>query len=118
MRNKLQDIKLHNQTDMGMVPKKGYLCAFPPFFMIVKVLKKVREDGSTGIFFVLFWTSQPWFLEFKRLIIPNTIILEPSEELLNSACRKVIYALLSTLTLVSEVFCEGCSSKRTYRMTL
>ena len=119
--------------------KEEFWYAFPPFSLIIKVLKKVREEGSTGILVVPFWTTQPWFPEFKRLLISNTITFEPSEKLLNSPafdmvicssasrhkqeeevnspCRKVIHPLSSTLTPVSGVVSGGHSSKRTWRRT-
>ena len=80
--------------------KQEFWYSFPPFSLIPRVLKKVREESSTGILVVPFWTTQPWYPEFKNLLISDTIFLKPSTKLLISPCRKIIHPLASTLTLV------------------
>lgn len=83
--------------------KGEFWYAFPPFSLIARLLKKVREEGSTGILVVPYWTGQPWFPEFKRLLISNLIHWQPSNNLLLSPCRKMVHPMASSLTLVSGI---------------
>lgn len=48
--------------------------AFPPFSMILKVLRKISREEATGIEVVPLWTSQPWFPLYKSLIISETLV--------------------------------------------
>ena len=97
--------------------KQEFWYAFPPFSLIPRVLKKVKEDSSTGIFVVPFWTVQPWYPEFKNLLISDTIFLKPSTKLLISPCRKIIHPLAPTLTLVSGIVLGKLLRQRTWKMT-
>lgn len=78
--------------------------AFPPFSLISKVLKKVREEGSTGILIVPYWAGQPWFPDFED-IVKERISFPPSTKLLLSPCRKITHPLSTSLTLVAGIVC-------------
>lgn len=71
-----------NAFPVGWKRLKFY--AFPPFFIILKVLRKIQEDQANCIVLVPLYTSQPWFpfsmlirhtLNFKR---NQTLLLSPN----------------------------------------
>ena len=97
--------------------KTEFWYAFPPFCLISKVLKKVRDEGSTGILVFPHWTSQPCFPEFHRLLVSGTIEFGPSSHLLLSPCRKISHPLAPSLILVSGIVSGRRSKNRTWRMT-
>lgn len=61
--------------------------AFPPFSMILKVLKKLVLDKAEGIVVVPFWPTQPWFPRFQQLVDSQVLKLGPTPDLLNSPFR-------------------------------
>ena len=75
--------------------------AFPPFSMINKVIKKIKEDQTEGILVAPFW--QAWFPDFKRLIVSDVIEFSPSINLLNSPYRKMSHSLSGQLHLIAAV---------------
>ena len=95
--------------------KEEFWYAFPPFVLIPRVLKKVREENSTGIIVVPLWIVQPWYPEFKQLLFSKLIVFKPSTNLLVSPCRKLTHPLASDLTLVSGVLSGRALRKRTWK---
>lgn len=91
--------------------------AFPPFSLISRVLKKIREEGSRGIIIVPYWPSQPWFPNFLQLLISEMVYLNPSESLLLSPCRNLVHPLSSKLTLVSGIVCGYTIRNKTLKRT-
>ena len=75
--------------------------AFPPFSLITKVLKKIREDKATGILIVPFWQTQPWYPIFLEMLIDNPIVFNPSSSLLLSSCREKQHPLSHQLSLIA-----------------
>lgn len=61
-----------------------YFYGFPPFAIILKTLRKIIHDKATGILVVPLWPSQPWFPQFKRLLVSKYILLKPSQHLIIS----------------------------------
>ena len=80
-----------------------YWYAFPPFALITKILKKIRDDNAKGILVVPLWPGQPWYPEFKRLLVGHLLEFKPSNRLLLSPCRKVTHPLTSQLSLIAGV---------------
>lgn len=85
--------------------------AFPPFSLITKIIKKIRDEGSRGILVVPLWTVQPWFPEFKKLLVSEMMVFNPSIHLLISPCRKFIHPLSDNLSLACGIL-SGRRSKR------
>lgn len=83
----------------------------PPFSLIPRVLRKIREDEARGIVVAPLWPTQAWFPEFERMLLKDPIILGPSNDLLLSPCRKIQHPLASQLSLIVGVLC-GKPSQR------
>jgi len=66
-----------------------YFYAFPPFILILKVLRKIITDKARGVIVVPWWPAQPWFLLFNRLITDRPIKFEPNINMLSSPFRDV-----------------------------
>ncbi|XP_039305200.1 uncharacterized protein LOC120357772 [Solenopsis invicta] len=83
-----------------------FFYAFPPFALIPKVLKKIRNDNARGILVIPNWPSQAWFSQCIQMFESKPIIFKPSFNLLSSSNRAP-YPLWSQLSLVG-----GISSNR------
>ena len=51
----------------------GY--AFPPFCLIGRCLKKVREDKASLVLVAPVWRSQPWYPAFLELLVDFPLML-------------------------------------------
>ncbi|XP_063366186.1 uncharacterized protein LOC134654648 isoform X1 [Cydia amplana] len=80
--------------------EKEHFYAFPPFAVILPVLRKIINDKATGIVVVPNWPTQAWYPMFTSLLCESPIILEPSTDLLLSPCRSRIHPLSHKLSLV------------------
>lgn len=94
--------------------KNEFWYAFPPFALIPKILKKITSEGSSGILVVPYWTNQPWFPKFKKLLVSDLFTLNPSNELLLSPCRKRSHHLAEHLTLAYGILSSKYTRKRTW----
>ena len=56
--------------------------AFPPCSILGKVLAKVQQDGATGKWMTLFWSTQLWFPQLLELLIDHPRMLQPRKDLL------------------------------------
>ena len=59
---------------------EGY--AFPPFCLIGRCIKKIREDGATLIMVAPVWRSQPWYPALLELLVDFPLILPGIQMLL------------------------------------
>ena len=59
---------------------KGY--AFPPFFLIGPVLKKVSQDKADLVLVAPVWQAQPWWPALLNLLIRNPTMIPNSKHLL------------------------------------
>ena len=91
---------------------KFFWYAFPPFSLIAKILRKVREDESTGILVVPDWPSQSWYTTFLEMIVGNPLIFKHSDSLLLSPFRDQIHPLSKHLTLIAGVISGKNIKKR------
>lgn len=66
-----------------------YFYAFPPFALILRVLRKIISDRAEGVVVVPWWSSQPWFPLFNRLVVQGPILFEPNIKMLSSPFREV-----------------------------
>lgn len=65
-----------------------FFYAFPPFAIILKVLRKIIDYRATGIIVVPNWPSQAWYPLFRSLLISDEIIFTPRIDLLISSNRE------------------------------
>lgn len=77
-----------------------FFYAFPPFSMILRVIRKIIDDRAEGILVVPLWPTQVWFPLFKRCSVGEVLIFKPSPDLLLSPFREP-HPLASCLTLVA-----------------
>lgn len=73
--------------------------AFPPFSIILRVLKKIRAEGSKGIVVVPKWPAQAWYPVYMRMLNSEPLYLKPNKYLLCSIDRKP-HPLWKRITLV------------------
>ncbi|XP_051169295.1 uncharacterized protein LOC127286759 [Leptopilina boulardi] len=92
--------------------RNDFWFAFPPFSLITRILKKIRDEGSRGILVVPLWKVQPWFPVFKQLLISEMIVFNPSKHLLLSPCRKISHPLSDNLSLACGIVSGKRSRKR------
>ena len=59
---------------VGLSPNKLYY-AFPPFSLIARFLKKIKEDQIETILVFPFWPSQSWFPVLLNMLISPVVIL-------------------------------------------
>ena len=90
---------------------------FPPFSLIPRILKKVKEEASTGILVVPLWKTQAWFPEFQNLLVSNIISWNPLPNLLISPCRQIHHPLSTSLTLAAGIVSGRHTRKRTWMRT-
>lgn len=75
--------------------------AFPPFSIITKVIKKIKDDKAEGILIVPHWPTQVWFPAFQKLSIGDWVWLEADLNHSISPCRSRHHPLAAKLTLVA-----------------
>ena len=90
------------QIDAFTFDWSGYnFYAFPPFAVIIKVLKKIKAEKSSGIVVVPNWPNQPWYPLFYELLIDQLLIFKPNPSLLLSPCRSKTHPRAQTLELMA-----------------
>lgn len=80
-----------------------FFYAFPPFALILRMLRKIIEEKSEGIVVVPCWPAQPWFPLFKKLIVGNPITFDPDDKLLLSPYSRSPHPLAQNLSLIVAV---------------
>lgn len=80
-----------------------FFYAFPPFALILRLLRKMINDRAKGIVVVPHWPSQPWFPLFKSLLFSDTITFKPSDYLLKSYFWNVKHPLAGQLSLTAGI---------------
>ena len=80
-----------------------FFYAFPPFGLVMKVLKKIVNEGGRGIVVVPKWESQPWYPLFLSCIQKPYITFKPNRNLLISPYNSRPHPLYRNLTLIVGV---------------
>ena len=73
---------------------------FPPFSIILRVLRKIKIGHSIEIMIVPHWPMVRWFPLLLSMLMKPSIYLQPNESLLISSDRKP-HPLWNQLTLVA-----------------
>lgn len=66
-----------------------YFYAFPPFSLILWVLRKVITDKAEGVLVVPWWPAQPWFPLLNRLSMDRPILFDPDPNMLSTPFKDV-----------------------------
>ena len=74
------------KTDALQMEWKGEIpYAFPPFCLIGRVLKKVKNDKVTMILITPTWPNQPWYPTLLEMSMEKPILLPPMPNLCRSS---------------------------------
>ena len=57
--------------------------AFPPFSVLPRVIKKIREDRATGLLIAPKWPTQPWYPSLMQMLVCKPFIARRSRNLLH-----------------------------------
>lgn len=74
--------------------------AFPPFCLILKMLRKIINDKAEGIVVIPNWPTQSWYPLYQRIKISEEIIFSPNKHLLVSLFRSH-HSLHKSLELIA-----------------
>lgn len=66
---------------------RWFFYAFPPFAIILRVLRKLKDDRARGIVIVPYWPAQVWFPVFTAMLDCEPIYFKPNVNLLRSLNR-------------------------------
>ena len=56
---------------------ESYVYIFPPFILISRILKKIREDKTPKVLMIVpNWSVAPWFPMMKKMCIHPPVLLE------------------------------------------
>lgn len=72
---------------------------FPPFNLVLRVLKKIKSDKAKAIVVVPFWECQPWFPVYMSMLITRPLILNPKPNLLSFGSQR--HPMSHTLSLMA-----------------
>ena len=59
--------------------------AFPPFILIARCLRKVREEKATFCLVTPKWTTQPWYAQALEMSVQPPILIPPTHNNLRSS---------------------------------
>ena len=80
--------------------------AFPPLSIVLKTLRKIREDKATGILVMPDWPTQSWWPYLTSMLIAQPVNLPRTSKLLYLPAEpKRIHPLSRTMNLL---FCQVC----------
>ena len=82
--------------------EKMYFYAFPPFSIILKMLRKIKRYKAQGIVVVPSWPAQPWYPLFCRMLRNDSIKLKPNKNLL-IFCNRQYHPLRRSLSLEAGI---------------
>lgn len=90
-----------------------YFYAFPPFALVLRVIRKIIDDRAEGVLLVPYWPTQVWYPLFLDLLIEKPLFLGPHVNLLTCPFRRT-HPLSKSLILVAgklsgELFKEEAS---------
>lgn len=89
-----------------------YFYAFPPFSIILKVLRKIIQEKARGIIVVPVWPTQPWFPIFKALLVSDTVLFSPDDN--SITFDSSVPRLCTSLSLVAGVLYGGHFQNEAY----
>ncbi|CAL8112964.1 unnamed protein product [Orchesella dallaii] len=84
--------------------KGNLLYAFPPFALIPKVLRKIRDEKATVVVVVPNWSSQPWFPMYMSMKVSEILRMGPDKKLLTCPLSRQNHPMKS-MQLLAAVLC-------------
>ena len=84
--------------------------AFPPFSILLHVIKKIEYDGATGILIVPNWPTQVWFPLLRRLLLAEPLMLQWHNDIVTLPFRPGPHPLGHKLHLMACLLCGVRSS--------
>ena len=84
--------------------------AFPPFSILLHVIKKIEYDGATGILIVPNWPTQVWFPLLRRLLLAEPLMLHWRNDIVTLPFRPGPHPLGHKLHLMACLLCGVRSS--------
>lgn len=95
--------------------KKYFFYAFPPFIVILRVLRKIIDDSAEGIVVKPLWPAQPWYPRFYSMMISEPIYFKPSPKLLISLDKQP-HPLWKKITLIAGVLSGKHFAEKGYQI--
>ncbi|XP_008556227.1 uncharacterized protein LOC103577389 [Microplitis demolitor] len=86
--------------------------AFPPFSLILRVLRKIVTDQACGVVVVSDWSTQPWYPLWLSLLLGPSVMFKPDDQLFLSPCRKVQHPLAGKLTMLAGLLSARPSDRK------
>ncbi len=80
-----------------------FFYAFPPFTLIVKVLRKIYDDKARGIVVVPNWGTQAWFPMYNKLCVSEKVYLRKGDFCLLFPYNNRSHPLEKSIVLVAAV---------------
>ena len=74
---------------------------FPPFSILNRCLRKMREDKAEGIMIAPLWPTQVWFTDLMSMVIDAPVIIKPSKSLLKLPHTQTVHPLWNQMTLIA-----------------
>ena len=75
--------------------------AFPPFNILLQVIKKIKYDGAKGILIVPNWPTQAWFPLLRRLLLAEPMRLTWQNDLVTLQFRQGQHPMGRKLNLMA-----------------
>ena len=79
--------------------------AFPPFSILLHVIKKIEYDGATGILIVPIWPTQVSFPLLRRLLLAEPLMLHWRNDIVTLPFRPGPHPLGRKLQLMACLLC-------------
>lgn len=81
-----------------------YFYVFPPVAMVLRTLRKIIDDGATGIIVVPDWPNQTWYPVFMAMLTRKPLILQPSVNSLSCPSRIQNQRIQQVTLLVGRLY--------------
>jgi len=83
--------------------------AFPPFCLIPRVLRKIRNDKARGIVVAPLWNSQPWYPMYMAMKVSDVVLIGPHVDLMNCPVTNRPHPMSSSIWLMAAVLSSSPS---------
>jgi hypothetical protein len=98
---------------------REYFYLFPPFTLLPRVLRKIREaDSATFMLIAPCWPNQPWFVEVLKLLIDHPRILPVWPAILSQNRGQFLHPNPSALHLHGWLLSSAASLRKDFQAQL